>query len=77
MQRNSLGPVLEEDSDAFPIRPDEAFNRRDAADWPDAFTADDQKAIVNYIRQNYHWQASLDADVPVFLKMLDSETLRS
>ena len=75
MQRNSHGAVLEEASDAFPIRPTEAFNRRDVADWQDAFTADDQKSIDNFIRQNYHWQASLNAAVPAFLKMLDSETL--
>ena len=75
MQRNSHGAVLEEESDAFPIRPNEAFNRRDAPQGTDAFTADDQKAIDNYIRQNHHWQASLNATVPAFLKMLDSETL--
>ena len=59
MQRNSHGAVLEEESDAFPIRPNEAFNRRDAPHWPDAFTADDQKAIDNYIRQNHHWQINV------------------
>ena len=46
MQRNSHGAVLEEALGAFPIRPTEAFNKRDVAGWQDAFTVDDQSPLT-------------------------------
>ena len=37
LERHSHGTVMEEEPDFFPHRPNEAYNRRDAPDWPDKF----------------------------------------
>ena len=70
MERHGHGMVMEENADSKPIRPNEAFLRRNNGEEP---MVSDNKEIEEFNKANRYWMKSCQAVVPAFLKMLDKD----
>ena len=76
MGRRSLGTPLVDDDDYFPVRPDEAYHRRDGTLGYGIFSHHDQREISDYIRSRSIWDAQCE-QVINFLRAALEELVRT
>ena len=69
VERNNHGAVMDRDADSRPIRPTDAFTRREL----DNSAPGDDRLIDDFIKKNRYWTVSCNVVVPAFLSMLDKE----